>query len=201
MNALPHIVSTNDTHLALNTRHLREILPGAVDAGEVEAGVALPETLAGLSLGPALDLAKKIVVVTGITHIHLPLPEVVVLGVLVGKVLHGHRKTAVHSMNGQVRATREVVVDALVESEHLSLRPQGHKAAELFGNRLFNTFLVDSFVCPNRMSGFILDLDQQMDVITTTRSDGKLSNERSKVGNVIFAPVVLVPAAHNDSCS
>ena len=77
-------------------------------AGYIEARVALPETFARLRLRPCRDSVKQVVPVPSIAYIHLPVPEEVVLGILVSEVLHWHKNAAIRSVQMNISEAMSV---------------------------------------------------------------------------------------------
>ncbi len=78
----PNVVGVVCSHLRLHTDHLFEIFPGAVHGREIESTVALPEALARLTFGPLSDSVEEVIPLACVPYIHLPIPYVLVLGVL-----------------------------------------------------------------------------------------------------------------------
>ena len=70
--------------------------------GDVKAATPFPEPFSRLLLGPFCNAVDKVVPVTGVADVHLPVPEVVVFRMLICKVLHWHESAAVDAMDGQV---------------------------------------------------------------------------------------------------
>jgi hypothetical protein len=60
---------------------VHEVLPGAVSAGDVEVGVALPEVFSWLLLGEGDDALEEVIGVACVAGVHLELPIEVKSGV------------------------------------------------------------------------------------------------------------------------
>ena len=103
----------------LHADHVAEVFPLAMLTGDVESAIALPKTLAWLLLGPRRNLVEEVVEVAGVADIHLPMPEEVVLGVLVREVLYGHVSASVGTVDGQVAV--HALLDAAIDKAHLPL--------------------------------------------------------------------------------
>ena len=66
----PDVLGVGSAHFGLDAHHLLEVFPGAVDGGDVEAGVAFPEALAGLGFGPLADAVEEMVPMARVAGIH-----------------------------------------------------------------------------------------------------------------------------------
>ena len=78
------------TVFSLKLDKLLELVPCTVLGRHVKAAITLPESLARLSSSPLGDLVEEVVVVTGVSCVHFPMPKVIILWMHVGKVLDRH---------------------------------------------------------------------------------------------------------------
>ncbi|KAI6768277.1 hypothetical protein HG530_006286 [Fusarium avenaceum] len=140
--------ATGGKSVMLNS--LRKVLPGAVVRRNVVTSTALPEEGSRLLLTPLTKTVEELVVAAQVSHIHLPVPVMFVLGVLHSENLEREMGATVDAMDISTAGVLDrLAKPAGVHKSHLRLAPERNQASKLGRNVVVDDSLDSPLVGPN----------------------------------------------------
>jgi hypothetical protein len=158
--------ATRGKSVMLNS--LRKVLPGAVVRRNVVTSAALPEKRSRLLLAPLAKAIKELVVAAQVSHIHLPVPVVFVLGVLHSENLEREMGATVDAMDISTTGVLDrLTKPAGVHKSHLRLAPERNQASKLGRNVVVDDSLHSPLVGPNGLIN-VSHLHQEVNLIFTS---------------------------------
>ncbi|KUI65166.1 hypothetical protein VM1G_11349 [Cytospora mali] len=161
--------------------------------------VTLPQILAWLLISPLASCLEELVVVARVAQIELPVPEKLVLRVVLGKPLQCKVRDTVDTVQGlsTVVLDGHVLREAGVIFGHVWYGPGGGDAPEFLRDILVNHLRGDGWV--RNVDGVVRNMHQDVNIVLATGLEGEFADEGPGGDDAHGGPFNAGPGAQDKS--